>query len=152
MEMVRRFEDWMATLPAGAAASGIRRGQLVDALNLVGRHAEALTVIQVLAQEFPQEVEAVGRLGRTAAAAGDTALALQVDSSLSDWDQPFLFGSVEAWRARIAAILGDRVRAVSLLRDAFARGLVHGPWLHRDNSLEALRGFAPFDELTEPKR
>ncbi len=150
-QMLRRFERWMASSSAGEAATPTRRRQVVDALNLEGRHAEALRVIQALADSVLEDVDALGRLGRTAAAAGDRDLALYVDSLLSIWDQPYVFGSAQAWRARIAANLGDSDQAVSLLREAFAQGLPHGPWLHRDNSLESLRGYAPFDELVEPQ-
>jgi hypothetical protein len=90
-------------------------------------------------------------MGRTAAAAGDTETAWQVFRWLGDQDAPYTFGEEAVWRARIAAILGDREQAVSLLREALARGLHHGMWFHRDNSLESLRGYPPFDEIALPQ-
>ena len=60
-------------------------------------------------------------------------------------------GIVELARAQLAAVLGQRERAVELLRDAFARGLSMSTALHRQMDFESLRGFAPFDELMRPK-
>jgi len=60
-------------------------------------------------------------------------------------------GATELRRAQLAALLGRREQAVSLLRDAFARGLSMSTGLHRHMDLESLRGFAPFDELMKPK-
>jgi hypothetical protein len=51
----------------------------------------------------------------------------------------------------LAALLGERERAVELLRDAFARGLSMSTAVHRLIDLESLRGFAPFDDLMKPK-
>jgi tetratricopeptide (TPR) repeat protein len=151
--MLSRLEAWMATLPASERATPELQCRLVDALNLEGRHVEALAVAQALAESYPDpdDVEILGRLGRTAAAAGDSELARRLDLRLRNLDRPYVFGSAAVWRARIAAILGDRDQAVSLLREAFAQGRQNGPWLHHDNSLGSLRGYAPFDELVRPK-
>ena len=55
-------------------------------------------------------------------------------------------------RARIAAALGDRERAVELLRGSLARGHWY-TWLdlRAVPEFESLRGYAPFDELVRPK-
>jgi hypothetical protein len=55
-------------------------------------------------------------------------------------------------RARIAAALGDRERAVAVLRTSLARGHWY-TWLdlHAVPEFEQLRGYAPFDELVRPK-
>jgi tetratricopeptide (TPR) repeat protein/TolB-like protein len=152
-QMLGRLEDWMASLPAAEAASPEAQCRRVDALNLENRYEEALAVIQPLADSYPDpdEVEILGRLGRTAAAAGDTELALRTELRLRDLDQPDFLSSARVWRARITAVLGERARAVSLLRDAFAHGYQQGPWVHHDNALGSLRGYAPFDELVRPK-
>jgi tetratricopeptide (TPR) repeat protein len=149
-EMLRRFHAWFGSLSPEEASTREHRSLVVDALNLENRHAEALDVIRPLAREFPEDVVLQGRMGRTAAAAGDTATARQVFVWLRDRDTPYLFGEDAVWRARIAAILGEQERAVALLREALAEGLHHGMWFHRDNSLESLRGYAPFDEIALP--
>jgi hypothetical protein len=58
---------------------------------------------------------------------------------------------MELTRAQLEALLGQRERAVALLRDAFARGLSMSTALHRQMDFESLRGFAPFDELMRPR-
>jgi hypothetical protein len=149
-EMLRRFHSWFDSLSPEEAATREHRSLLMDALNLENRHAEALDVIRPLARELPQDVILQGRMGRTAAAAGDTATAREVFARLGGQATPYLFGEDAVWRARIAAILGERERAVALLREALAEGLHHGMWFHRDNSLEPLRGYPPFDEIALP--
>jgi len=98
-EMLRRFEAWFGSLAPEETAARERRVQLVDALNLENRHAEALDVIRPLARELPDDVILQGRMGRTAAAAGDTATARQVFAWLGDQDAPYLFGEDAVWRA-----------------------------------------------------
>ncbi len=53
---------------------------------------------------------------------------------------PYLRGSHTLWRARIAALLGNRDEAVQILRPAFREGVGHGLWIHIDADLESLRG------------
>jgi hypothetical protein len=62
-----------------------------------------------------------------------------------------VFGEHTYYRAGIAANLGERERAVELLRDAFAQGQYFGYSLHNSLALEPLRGYPPFEELIRPK-
>lgn len=54
------------------------------------------------------------------------------------------------WRlinqARIAAALGDRDRAVRLIRRMTMRG-----YLHQEVEFEELKGYPPFEELQRPR-
>ena len=87
--------------------------------------------------------------GAIAARTGDRATAMKRSAALSQLpSEPD--GTVELRRAQLAALLGLRDQAVELRRDAFARGLSMSTGLHRQMDLEALRGFAPFDELMRP--
>ncbi len=54
-------------------------------------------------------------------------------------------------RTCIAAVLGDRDEAVSLLQRAFAEGYRYGIAVHREIDFESLRGYPPFSELLKPK-
>jgi tetratricopeptide (TPR) repeat protein/TolB-like protein len=54
-------------------------------------------------------------------------------------------------QARIAALLGDRERAVELLRHAFEQGLNGRMYVHIDPDFEALRDYPPYRELIRPK-
>ena len=83
-----------------------------------------------------------------AARRGDRAEAQRIDQALAALSQPYLTGFPTYYRAQIAAVFGDRDRAVELLRDAIAHGAVD-PWehLHAEPAFAGLHGYPPFDEL-----
>jgi hypothetical protein len=108
-------------------------------------------LIEELAAERPDNIDYKGYLGTLAARRGDREEALRISTELESIDRPYLFGSNTYWRARIASLLGDRERAVALLREAFAQGREYGVYLHRDMDLEPLRDYPPFQELLRPK-
>jgi len=120
-------------------------------LYLNGDLAEAATVFTALEADSATVVGAIGYRGAIAARQGDVEAARQFAARLGDLRLPRLNGRNTVWRARIAALLGERQEAVDLLRRAFAEGLNYGIWLHRDIDLEPLRGFPPFEELMVPK-
>ena len=76
---------------------------------------------------------------------------MAISERLRALDQPYLRGANTLWRARIAAVLGDRGEAVRLLGQAIDDGRPYGLWLHRDPDFEALRSFPPFEELVRPR-
>lgn len=90
-------------------------------------------------------------LGVLAARRGDREAALGIEEELSGLDAPGVFGRNHYWRARVASLLGDRERAVALLREAYARGHPFSVLLHRDMDLEPLRDYEPFQQFMEPK-
>ncbi len=51
----------------------------------------------------------------------------------------------------VLALLGERERAVMLLREAFAQGYPYTLVLHTDIDLESLRDYPLFQELLRPK-
>ena len=57
----------------------------------------------------------------------------------------------DVWRACIASLLGEKERAVALLKEAFSQGLDYGVYIHRDINLEPLWDYQPFKELLRPK-
>ena len=125
------------------------------------RWGEAKAVFESLAQRNADEVAYMGALGALAARQGDRATATRIAEDLRKIERPYLFGNQTYQRARIAALLGDKVSAVELLREAVAQGLkdvagvtFQGGYvlaLHRDMDFESLRGYQPFDDLTKPK-
>lgn len=149
--LATRAIGWFRSRPAGQASGAAQRAALAQALYLAGRLDEAESLLQLLAAEDPADVGYLGRIGVMAARRRDVAEALRVDSVLASRDGRFLYGSHLAWRARIAATLGDEEQAVTFLRDAFSQGL---PWtleLHTDPDLEGLADYPPFLRLFEPK-
>ena len=54
-------------------------------------------------------------------------------------------------RARMAALRGDRQRAVDLLREAFEQRLAGRMFLHLDPDFASLRDFPAYRELLGPE-
>lgn len=61
-------------------------------------------------------------------------------------------GWYKQWEARIVASLGERRRAVELLRHAFEKGWSHILQDHRERDYDLLRGYPPFERLMQPRR
>ncbi len=101
--------------------------------------------------EFPNHEEYVGLLGAIAARRGDHVTAEKLAATLAGIEAVTALPGHAATinRAKIAALLGDRARAVSLLKDAYGeQGTLE---LHGDIDFEGLRDYARFQELTRPK-
>ena len=145
--VVRVFEEDALQGPFAAAA----RGEVARALYLAERWNDAERVLEELASQFPQNAEYRGRLAVLAARRGNRAAALRRDLELQQGTRPYLFGRETAWRARVAAQLGDKDGAVRLLVRAFARGHAYGVELHADPDLEPLRTHEGFRRLLRPK-
>ena len=64
---------------------------------------------------------------------------------------PYQVGMPTRARAMLAAALGERERALNLLRDAFSEGVPYGLWLHSEPAFASLRDYPPFQELLQPK-
>jgi hypothetical protein len=62
-----------------------------------------------------------------------------------------MFGANTEWHAAIAGALGDKERAVRLLKQATSEGASMESW-HFAPHLLALHGYAPFEKLIEPQR
>jgi tetratricopeptide (TPR) repeat protein/TolB-like protein len=107
---------------------------------------------------FALAVRFRGRLGVIAARSGERAAAERVAKQLGAVERRYLFGEHLFQRAAIAAQLGDKEKAVELLREAIAQGfggtldyLGYAECLHRVPEMAPLRGYPPFEELIKPK-
>ncbi|HEX7335587.1 MAG TPA: AAA family ATPase [Gemmatimonadales bacterium] len=102
---------------------------------------------------YPRSPLLLGRLGTTAARLGERAEAEQLISRLTTMPDRYLFGSAEYAAARIAAALGQRARAVELLRAAWAAGRSlafddrDNEDVHSDPEFATLQTFPPFQKL-----
>ncbi len=97
--------------------------------------------------------EAMGRLGVLAARRGEGDEAMRWSDELARLTYQYEAGATLLWRARIAAVLGDRDQAVNLLRERASRGHSYTlSWTHRDADLESLYDYQPFIDLIRPKR
>jgi len=122
------------------------------------RWEEARAVYAALLATDPKNLLYLGGLGASEARLGHTVAAEAVAARLAALNPPYSYGRSPYWRARIAAVLGQKERAVALLREAVAQGIGctahYGEPIedcHRDMDFESLRGYAPFDELLRPK-
>jgi len=151
-EIIQRALDWLRARPPEETATTAHRGHLAFTLYGAERWQEAGEVFDSLAAEFPGDLDyTTGYPGVVAGRLGERETALRFDGALAAQDAPFLNGANTYWRARIAAVLGDRERAVELLRAAYAEGYKHGIHVHRDMDFESLYDYAPFLDLLRPK-
>jgi DNA-binding SARP family transcriptional activator len=150
-EVAERAIPWLLSRPGEDQGSWAHRYGLALAYYQGEHWEQARSVLEQLASETPEHMGVRGYLGALAARRGDRAEALGISEGLSGTAAPLAFG-VDLYRqARIASLLGDRGRAVALLRDAWAAGWPYTIAAHRDMDLEPLRGYPPFEEFMRPK-
>jgi tetratricopeptide (TPR) repeat protein len=121
------------------------RGFLARALYQAERWEEARELFLQLAAEDPENLDYRGYLGAIAARKGDADEAMAVAEAL-----PAGIPAIR-WRARIAALLGDEERAMTMLREALAQGARFNLSFHNDMDLESLCDYPPYQELLRPK-
>ncbi len=155
---IARAEDALAATSAGDTTTTAARWSRAAVSYAAERWEEARTSYAELQAADPTNIEFLGGLGTSEARLGHREAAAAVGSRLAHLDRPYSYGRTQYWRARIAAVLGDRDGAVTLLRQALSAGFActyHEEPLteacHRDIDFERLRGYPPFDELMRPK-
>lgn len=148
----QRAVQWYRDRTTGSAVPGdAETVRLTDALYAAERWEEARLMVRELSLKDVDDIEPLGMLGALAARLGDGEEALRISEMLGAVDRPFLFGRPHYLRARIAALRGERERAISLLREAFARGLPYGVQVLCDMDLEPLRSSAPYKDIVKPR-
>ena len=146
-----RAVDWFEALPAEEAAKASRRSGRVRALCLSERWNEARAANAGFLAAFPESVDAIGFKGILAARAGDRVTVDSASATLAKVRKRASLGDATYWRACIAGHLGDKDRAVTLLREAFTQGSALFVECHADWRLDPLRGYPAFEELMKPK-
>jgi tetratricopeptide (TPR) repeat protein len=121
------------------------------ALRQAERWAEAKAIADARLAEKPDDPDWLELVGFLAAQLGDSAQARKIEQQLTALKRPYQHGDIAFDRASIAAQLGEKDRAVALLREAFAQGLMFGVSLHTELDLQRLQGYPPFEELMKPK-
>ena len=112
---------------------------------------QARLEFEALAEAAPENLSSLGHLGAVLAHLGNAAEARELSDSLRALDRPYLWGQHTLWRARIAALLGERDEAVRLLWQSVGEGTSFGMSMHADPDLEPLLGYPPFEEFIRPK-
>ena len=108
LEYAGRAVDWWRERSAAGVAAAANRAALGRALYLAGRWDEAEREFTVLAAESPGQPDYIGYLGACAAGRGDAARASEASRILQEHSDPDLPGYRTLWRARLAAVLGER--------------------------------------------
>jgi len=119
-----------------------RRGSQLATL---GRDDEALAQLAEILPDSPRYLDARQVVGEIAARSADRVTALRVSAEMDAVRQE---GLKLYYQAIIAAELGERDRAVALLRRS--QNPVRAP-MHRELSFPALQGYPPFEELERPR-
>jgi len=152
-EIVDRVIDWYLS----HSSSNVRgdtspeatedRWTLGYALYRRERWDEAEAYFRDLASTLPGDMDLTGALGVVSARRGDSAAARRFSDSLSALTDRGDAGRALYWQARIGSLLGERERAVSLLREAYTRGRYVWMPVHRDMDFEPLRDYPPFRQF-----
>jgi len=151
---IQQVLDATAEVRTGDTSAVAARAQRAMAQYAAERWEEARVAYAALHAADPTSLNFLGGLAVSEARLGHRAEAEALARRLATFD----VGNSLFWRARVAALLGERDRTVALLREAFARGAVCAVVdggarddCHREMDFESLRGYAPFDELLRPK-
>ena len=130
----------------------------ISLLTSLGRWNEVLPMVQEAMPRVRKENTFLRRhlqsvAGVTAARLGNAVEAARLEAELAAEAGRHDFGGSKVMRARIAAHLGQRSRAVGLLQQALAEGAnltIPSNIFEGDGLLLPLRGYAPFMELLKP--
>ena len=117
------------------------------------QEARAIFTSLVATDTGLDRLRVLAQLGITSARLGDATAAARVEQEIRDANVRYQQGIQKLLRAEIAAALGERERAVSLLREGLALGLgleSLGGALIGNPDLEPLYGYPPFQELLKP--
>jgi tetratricopeptide (TPR) repeat protein len=150
-EVIARAVAWAESRPEAERKTEAGQKFFAQALYAAGRRDEAGGIFGSLAAGYPENIDYQGSLGTLAARRGDREGAMKISNELASIDRRFLSGRHTYWRACIASLLGEKERAVALLRESFSQGRFYRVGLHRDINLEPLWDFPPFKELLRPK-
>jgi tetratricopeptide (TPR) repeat protein len=120
-------------------------------LNAAERWHEARDFAGRMVHEKTGDVRYLGLLGVLEARVGRLDEARRIAAELHASQDQRSCAERTYWRACIAAQLGHRDEAMSLLQRAFSEGLRFSDEFHRDINLEPLWDSPPFQDLIEPK-
>ena len=151
LRLANRAVERLRALPPDERKKTSTRETLRYFLFLAERWAQAQEIDAELAKERPENIDDLGCLGSLAVRLGRQAEARRIEAELAALTQPYLYGGHTYLRACIAAQLGEKERAVALLREALSQGFSDWYTIQHDLDFEPLHGYPPFEELIKPK-
>ncbi len=150
--LARRAARWLGTRSSQEQARVDARYLKVLALELAGDVDSAWVLVRRLAEEEPASIEIRGRLGVLAARLGRRAQAVAVDRWLASHPAVMPPGLPQLERARMAAVLGERDRAIELLETLpFRAHPVDVFFFHSDPAFASLRSDARWTRFFKPR-
>jgi tRNA A-37 threonylcarbamoyl transferase component Bud32/tetratricopeptide (TPR) repeat protein len=155
VQILNQAAQWFEGLPQAEKATVANRDILSRAFYALDKWDEAESLIRILHNELPVDtvdgVDEYAYLGLIAARKGDREKALKISQELKDNKSPYLFGHPTYWRARIAALLGDKEGAVQLLQEAIKQGVDYQILYLYPQDFESLQDYPSFQQLMKPK-
>jgi Flp pilus assembly protein TadD len=154
---VARAVRWFEERPERVTNDPRYRTAFGAALYAAERWEEAAAILKTLDETTPLHLDALGYLGLLAARQGDGESAAEVSAELERIGREDYNSRAKTWiyRARIAAMLGDRVRAVSYLKRAFDVRFSFSPGSDLSRQyrfdFEGMADYPPYKELLRPK-
>jgi serine/threonine protein kinase/tetratricopeptide (TPR) repeat protein len=150
VQVLNQALQWFEARPSEEKASAGNRYNEARTFYVLGKWNEAKELFNGLHGDVPDNDNYLGYLGAIAVQSGDKEGALKISKQLEEDKRPYLFGSPTYWRARIAALLGDKEGAVNLLRQAIKLGYSYSS-LHLIEDFESLADYPPYIQLMKPK-
>ena len=154
---VERVVRWFEERPDRIERDTDHRVLFAAALYHAEKWKDAEQVLRRVREGAPGNVQAIGYSGLLAARNGNVVMATEYADELEELGLAAYDVRARTWeyRARIAALLGNRVEAVSHLKRAFDEGLLYGPskhlWRQYRFDFEGLADYEPYRELLRPK-
>jgi hypothetical protein len=152
-----RVATQVGTLVVAGPAGDTSRYVQAEMLYRAGRWRDAGALIEPILSRHPASPYMLGLVGRAAAREGDRAKAMRISDAIGRIVEVAEPGGALFRQAQIAALLGDRPRAVQLLQAAAARGIPHSliygtAYLsHSDLDLESVVGDPAIQALLRPR-
>lgn len=150
-------KSWAELTSAGRVPDGLE-STAIWLNEALGRIAEAEKVIDSMEARFPGHVSVVGSRALLLYSGGRKDEARELERKLEQWEPRNARGLPAYWRARLAVRMGDKEKAVNLLRQAVAGGLWFGGFQSPsfnygrvEPEFASLVGFEPYDQLLKPK-
>jgi tetratricopeptide (TPR) repeat protein len=147
-EVLRELIKWSRSRPIDTEQ---QKADLAGWLYQAEQWDDAQEVYEELAEGHPENTEYLAALGRLAARNGNHDEASRISEVLRSSRDPWQERVHTRLRARIAALVGDQMVSITLLRQYFEGCTGYGVWPHGDIDFESLRDYPPFQELMRPK-
>jgi len=155
IQVLNQAIQWFESRPQAEKAIADNRLDLARTFYALDKWDEAETLFEGLHSEFPDDtpngVSYYGYLGSIAAKRGNREKSLKISQELKDIKALYLWGFPNYWRARIAALLGDKEGAVNLLGEAIKQGYPYSNLYPISWGFESLQDYRPFQQLLKPK-